>query len=104
LFKNLKKKFKNLFKFFQNDPSSMNAQINHQAVTSYGATEHVVGNPFAAPPASAYPRPVAYPPPQQVSQSNPFANPSMLAEQVQPYPTDPYLHGTANQRDFNNQY
>lgn len=71
-------------------------------MTSYGATEHVVGNPFAAPPPQVYPTlPPAYPPPQQVSQSNPFANPSMMTEQVQPYPTDPYLHGTADQRGFN---
>lgn len=60
---------------------------------NYGATEHVVGNPFAA----AVPQPTM----PSVSQSNPFANPNMAAEPVQPYPTDPYMHGTTEQRNFN---
>ena len=80
----------------------MNAQINHSNVTSYGATEHVVGNPFAPQPA-AYPTQasVDYPQQQQqqVSQSNPFANPSMIAEQ--PPQMYPNLHGTTDQGDFN---
>ena len=60
---------------------------------NYGATEHVVGNPFA----STVPQPTM----PSVSHSNPFANPNMAAEPVQPYPTDPYMHGTTEQRDFN---
>lgn len=67
---------------------------------NYGATEHVTGNPFAAAPPPQLPAiPFA-------NQSNPFANPSMTmaAQPVQPYPTDSYMHGTSEQRDFNNQY
>lgn len=39
------------------------------------------------------------------SPANPFANPNAYAtqpEQVQPYPTDPYMHGNSDQRGFNN--
>lgn len=74
----------------QNDQNAMNMQINHQNVTSYGATEHVTGNPFA----TANTGTVA---------GNPFAS-TMLAEPVQPYPTDSYMHGNANDRDLTNQY
>jgi ACS family sodium-dependent inorganic phosphate cotransporter-like MFS transporter 6/7/8 len=87
-------------KMFQNDPNSMNMQINHANVTSYGATEHVAGNPFATNMNNT-----AINTNVNVSSSNPFANNTMMpAEPVQPYPTDSYLHGTAQDRDFNQQY
>ena len=66
----------------------MNMQINHTNVASYGATEHVAGNPFA----SNVPPPVV---------GNPFAQNIMPAAPVQPYPTDTYMHGTADERGFN---
>lgn len=76
----------------QNDPANpMNVQINHNNVTSYGATEHVAGNPFATAPAMP-PMPVA---------GNPFAQNIQPAAPVQPYPTDSYMHGTADERGFN---
>jgi len=65
----------------------MNMQINHTNVASYGATEHVAGNPFAATNV-----PVA---------GNPFAQNIMPAAPVQPYATDTYMHGTADERGFN---
>jgi hypothetical protein len=65
----------------------MNMQINHTNVASYGATEHVAGNPFAATSV-----PVA---------GNPFAQNIMPAAPVQPYATDSYMHGTADERGFN---
>lgn len=69
----------------------MNAQINQNNVTSYGATEHVPGNPFATAP----PLPVA---------GNPFAQNIMPAAPVQPFPVDSYMHGTTDERGFSNQY
>lgn len=78
----------------------MNAQLNQANTVNYGATQHAV-NPFsgvATAPTLSQGNPFAAP---TVSQGNPFANPSMSTEPVQPYPTDPYMHGTAEQRDFN---
>jgi hypothetical protein len=86
----------------QNDPHA-NMQINHTNVASYGATEHVTGNPFAAAGGGGGGGVVGAGFP---SASNPFAQSSMTAaaQPVQPYPTDPYLHGTTEDRDFANQY
>lgn len=50
-------------------------QINSQPTVNYGATEHVTGNPFLYP--------------------------SLTAEEpVQPYATDNYMHGSAEDRTY----
>lgn len=70
----------------------MNMQINHTKQVSYGATEHVPGNPFnqAASANSLTPNP-----------GNPFAFPNTIQEEpVQPYATDAYMHGTVEDRGF----
>lgn len=51
-------------------------------------------NPFNNPAAMTGPSP-----------ANPFANANSYAtqpEQIQPFPTDPYMHGNVDQRGFNN--
>ena len=84
----------------------MNMQINNTKQASYGATEHVPGNPFNQA-ANAYnPNP---PPAYEYSQQpalnpnpgNPFAFPNSIQEEpVQPYATDAYMHGTVEDRSF----
>ncbi|CRL01215.1 CLUMA_CG014417, isoform A [Clunio marinus] len=82
-----------------NDADAMNMQINHTKQVSYGATEHVAGNPFNQNPTIA----PAYN--QVVNPSNPFAFPSTIQEEpVQPYATDAYMHGTAEDRSFRSEY
>lgn len=78
----------------QNDPNAMNMQINHTKQVSYGATEHVPGNPFnqAAAANTFSPNP-----------GNPFAFPlsnTIQEEPVQPFATDAYMHGTVEDRGF----
>lgn len=50
-------------------------QINHTKQISYGATEHVPGNPFA------------------------LTN-TIIEEPVQPISTDYYMHGTPQEREY----
>lgn len=100
----------------------MNMQINQTKQVSYGATEHVPGNPFAqqqtmqfnqqpmsynqAPPYSQQPEsynPTA--PTFNPTPGNPFAYPNAIQEEpVQPYSTDSYMHGTAEDRGFQRNY
>lgn len=97
-------------------------QFNSNQV-SYGAMETAPTNPFNQQPAgnnmfnNQMPQ-QQMPNPQNPfnnpaaamagpSPANPFANANMYpdpttAEQVQPYPTDPYMHGNNDQRGFNN--
>ena len=70
----------------------MNMQINNTKQVSYGATEHVPGNPFnqVAPANNFSPNP-----------GNPFAFPNTIQEEpVQPHATDTYMHGTVEDRGF----
>lgn len=95
----------------------MNMQINHTKQVSYGATEHVPGNPFnqaanvynPVPQADAYnQQPPMYNQQQQPpvnafnpNPGNPFAFPNSIQEEpVQPYATDSYMHGTVEDRGF----
>lgn len=59
----------------QNDPNAMTMQINNTKAINYGAVEHVAGNPFA------------------------FPN-TITEEPVQPYATDSYMHGSAEEREY----
>lgn len=84
----------------QNDPDAMNMQINQTKQVSYGATESVPGNPFNQQQQMGAPMgaqmPVFNPTP-----GNPFAFPNTIQEEpVQPYATDAYMHGTADDRGF----
>ncbi|CAO1352353.1 unnamed protein product [Diamesa hyperborea] len=58
-----------------NDPNAMTMQINNTKAVNYGAVEHVAGNPFA------------------------FPN-TITEEPVQPYATDSYMHGSAEEREY----
>lgn len=61
---------------FKNQDGNQFTQINNAPTASYGATDQHVTN-------------------------NPFVNPSTIVEeQVQPYATDTYLHGTAEDRTY----
>lgn len=74
----------------------MNMQINQTKQVSYGATEHVPGNPFQTQAAQAPPPANIYP-----SVSNPFAYSNSIQEEpVQPYATDAYMHGNVEERGF----
>lgn len=53
----------------------MTMQINNTKAVNYGAVEHVAGNPFA------------------------FPN-TITEEPVQPYATDSYMHGSAEEREY----
>lgn len=59
----------------QNDPNAMTMQINNTKAVNYGAVEHVAGNPFAFPS-------------------------TITEEPVQPYATDSYMHGSAEEREY----
>jgi hypothetical protein len=76
----------------------MNMQINHTNVASYGATEHVTGNPFASASVAPTGGNVVV---GGGTGFNPFSNSTLPAQPVQPFPTDPYMHGTSEERDFN---
>jgi hypothetical protein len=96
----------------------MNMQINQTKQVSYGATEHVPGNPFnqaanvyqPTAPANSYQQPTAPTNPYQATQStnpynpnpgNPFAFPNSIQEEpVQPNATDAYMHGNVEDRGF----
>lgn len=111
--------FKINFVCSQNDPNAMNMQINHTKQVSYGATEHVPGNPFnqGAPAYQPYQAevPNVYQPsaptnpyqqaapanPYNPNPGNPFAFPSSIQEEsVQPQATDAYMHGNVEDRGF----
>lgn len=53
----------------------MTMQINNTKAVNYGAVEHVAGNPFAFPS-------------------------TITEEPVQPYATDSYMHGSAEEREY----
>lgn len=94
----------------------MNMQINHTKQVSYGATEHVPGNPFnqaaaavpnvyqPAVPSNPYQATAPSNPYQQAqvpNPGNPFAFPNSIQEEpVQPYATDAYMHGNVEDRGF----
>lgn len=81
-----------IYSISQNDPNAMNMQINNTKQVSYGATEHVPGNPFNQTPAA---------PSFNPNPGNPFAFPNTIQEEpVQPYATDAYMHGTVEDRSF----
>lgn len=72
----------------------MNMQINNTKQVSYGATEHVPGNPFNQNQAAAVNTFAPNP-------GNPFAFPNTIHEEpVQPYATDAYMHGNVEDRGF----
>lgn len=86
----------------------MNMQINQTKQVSYGATVQGVNpsNPFNQGQVPSYNQSTAYQQAEPVNNfapnpGNPFAFPNAIQEEtVQPYATDAYMHGTAEERGF----
>lgn len=88
-------------------------QLNPNQMT-YGSVETAPTNPFNQQQQNFNSTNVFNNPPQQMpmnqnpfnpSPANPFANPNAFAaqpEQVQPFPTDAYMHGNVDQQGYNN--
>jgi hypothetical protein len=109
-------KFMKEFQFninLQNDQNAMAMQLNPNQMT-YGSIETAPTNPFNQQQNNNANMFNNQMPPQQMpmpqnpfnpSPANPFANPNVFAaqpEQVQPFATDAYMHGNADQRGLNN--